>query len=316
MTDHESEIPQMDEAPRSEATASNEIEPGGEAASAEPEGMTPAEEPSFLADLAKAMQSTAAVERARDAEATEQRRQMYVDGIRAREATEADELRELAKDDVTAIDAWSDGEIRRIKLERERRIATRREQLQLRLEEHRSVVGREVTAVEAAISAYQREVDVFFLGLESETDPVEIARQAGTRPLFPILELIGPEDAPEGSVIDPDERTHEGDDGPVSGAGLDSTPDRLVGVMDAGSASVSNDGGVESSVQAPDEQPDEASVEEPVGVAVGASTEPDAPQNTDDSPNLSETRGVTPRTGAGSWLRWPNSSPDHSDSNH
>jgi len=315
MTDHETEIPQMDESAVSEATGSNEIEPTAAEESAERGSAIPVEEPSFLADLAKAMQSTAAAERTRDSEATEQRRQMYVDGIRAREAMEAEELRELAKDDVTAIDAWSDGEIRRIKLERERRIATRREQLQLRLEEHRSVVGQEVTAVEAAISAYQREIDVFFLGLESETDPVEIARQAGTRPLFPILELIGPEDAPE-AVIDPVERANDGDDGPASGAGLDSAPDGLIGVMDAGSASASDDGFVEPSVDTPDEARDERPVAEPVGVAARASTGPAPSQTVDDPANLSETRGVTPRTGAGSWLRWPNSSPDHTDPSH
>ena len=92
---------------------------------------------SFLDDLAKAMRTTAAAEQARDAEITDQRRQSHLDAIRAREALEAEELRELAKEDVKGIDAWSDGEIKRIKLERERRIASRREQLQIRLEEHR-----------------------------------------------------------------------------------------------------------------------------------------------------------------------------------
>src|SRR3954454_9185930 len=150
---------------------------------------------SFLDDLAKAMRTTAAAEQARDSEITDQRRQSHLDAIRAREALEAEELRELAKEDVKGIDAWSDGEIKRIKLERERRIASRREQLQVRLEEHRLVIASEVEAVENAISGSRLETDRFFDRLGSQTDPVEIARQAGTRPPFPDLDQIGPPEA-------------------------------------------------------------------------------------------------------------------------
>src|SRR4051794_7283664 len=150
---------------------------------------------SFLDDLAKAMRTTAAAEQARDSEITDQRRQSHLDAIRAREALEAEELRELAKEDVKGIDAWSDGEIKRIKLERERRIASRREQLQVRLEEHRLVIASEVEAVENAISGYRLETERFFDRLGSQTDPVEIARQAGTRPPFPDLDQIGPAEA-------------------------------------------------------------------------------------------------------------------------
>ena len=150
---------------------------------------------SFLDDLAKAMRTTASAQQARDAEVTDQRRQSHLDAIRAREALEAEELRELAKEDVKGIDAWSDGEIKRIKLERERRIASRREQLQIRLEEHRGVVAREVDAVEVAVATYRTEIAGYFTRLGSGTDPVEIARQAGTRPPFPDLDQIGPQEA-------------------------------------------------------------------------------------------------------------------------
>ena len=140
------------------------------------------------------MQTTAAAEQARSAEETEQRRQSHIDSIRAREAIEAEELRELAKEDVKGIDAWSDGEIKRIKLERERRIAARREQLQIRLEEHRTVVGREVEAVEASVGAYRADIAEYFRRLESETDPVAIAKFAGSRPPFPDLDKVGAPD--------------------------------------------------------------------------------------------------------------------------
>jgi hypothetical protein len=190
MSDHESE---------SEANATfstNGIDPSGIAASGDDGG----EGAAFLAELARAMQTTAAAEQARNAETTEQRRQTHIDAIRAREALEAEDLRELAKEDVKGIDAWSDGEIKRIKLERERRIAARREQLQVRLEEHRSVVSREVDAVEASIASYRADIELYFRRLESETDPVAIATMARTRPQFPELEQIGPDEAAATSV--------------------------------------------------------------------------------------------------------------------
>ena len=184
-----------------ESFSSNGTDPGAYAIASDIEGDEHAEGgATFLTDLAKAMQATATAEQARDAEITEQRRKAHLDSIRAREAIEAEDLRELAKEDVKGIDAWSDGEIKRIKLERERRIASRREQLQIRLEEHRGVVAREVDAVEAAVATYRTEIAGFFSRLGSTTDPVEIARQAGTRPAFPALEDIGPDGARSAAV--------------------------------------------------------------------------------------------------------------------
>ena len=198
MTDHESEVSPTGSGVESEANApysTNGSDPSGSAiATAYDADDHTADGATFLAELARAMQSTAAAEQARNAEGTEQRRQSHIDAIRAREALEAEELRELAKEDVKGIDAWSDGEIKRVKLERERRIAARREQLQIRLEEHRTVVAREVEAVEGAVASYRAEIDEYFRRLESETDPVAIAKYAGNRPAFPVLEQIGPED--------------------------------------------------------------------------------------------------------------------------
>ena len=199
MSDHDSEVSPTGSGAASEKSASfskNGSDADGPVATAYDPGAQ-SDGTNFLADLAKAMQSTAAAEQARNAEGTEQKRQAHIDAIRAREALEAEELRELAKDDVKGIDAWSDGEIKRVKLERERRIAARREQLQIRLEEHRTVVGREVDAVESAVASYRAEIDEYFRRLEGETDPVAIARYAGNRPAFPDLEQIGPDDVPQ-----------------------------------------------------------------------------------------------------------------------
>ena len=161
MSDQQSEVnpasPEVESVNGSFSTNGND--PGATASTIDGSG---GHDLSFLDDLAKAMRTTAAAEQARDAELTDQRRQAHLDAIRAREALEAEELRELAKEDVKGIDAWSDGEIKRIKLERERRIASRREQLQVRLEEHRLVIASEVEAVEAALAAYRVETERFF----------------------------------------------------------------------------------------------------------------------------------------------------------
>ena len=336
-------------------------------------GAGEADETAFLAELARAMQSTAAAEQARNAEGTEQRRQVHIDAIRAREALEAEELRELAKEDVKGIDAWSDGEIKRIKLERERRIAARRDQLQIRLEEHRNVVSREVEAVEAAIAAYKAEIDHYFRRLEAETDPVAIAQHAGTRPPFPVLDLIGPDQAPASSEFRHVGAAPAATQAPVVEAAAPEVPTAPVSEVEAPSA-VSEavaEPPAETPVEAPVEAPAEAQAEpaqaeaaqtesdaafvavvavapdaeaeaagetpaeatpEPVAASAPdenaqGSQQPDQAGEAAETPveqdavqepvgALAEARVVMPKsTGAGSWLRWPNSSSDQSDNN-
>jgi hypothetical protein len=378
MTDHDPEVSPTGSGAASEKSASfskNGSDAGGPAVATayDPSGQSE-DGTNFLADLAKAMQSTAAAEQARNAEGTEQKRQAHVDAIRAREALEAEELRELAKDDVKGIDAWSDGEIKRVKLERERRIAARREQLQIRLEEHRTVVGREVDAVESAVASYRAEIDEYFRRLEGETDPVAIARYAGNRPAFPDLEQIGPDDVPQISTyaaaapaavatddtpaeepVASSEAPADDHDAPANGS--------MVGVMDPDAqvvAPVDPWTGTPAAEEAPVAEAEAAPVAEaepvaeaqpvaeaeaevvaepvaeaqPVAEAVGAvAHEADADtsdtasavatassESSDESQEpvgaLAEARVVMPRaSGAGSWLRWPNSSSDHNDSN-
>ena len=345
MSDHDQEITPTGQVDSSDAGSysSNGTEPGGIDLAGESIATSGADDgTTFLADLARAMQSTAMAEQARNAEGTEQRRQAHIEGIHAREAAEAEDLRELAKEDVKAIDDWSDGEIRRVKLERERRIASRRLALQARLEEHRLVTAREVEAVEAAIAAYRTETDAFFSRLGSETDPVEIARQAGGRPSFPVLELIGFEDSPAISTYgSPATQTEaldasaslEGDgsrdaDGPASPSGADS------GTADSGTADVGTaEGSAEDPAAADEGAPTLVGVMAPEATAKPApphwgaapwqaDSEPaaDAPVTPAEQPAIeeekpveavAEARPVVARSsGAASWLRWPNSPSD------
>jgi len=344
MSDHESEV--MPDGPDVEsgltdAFSANGKDPGAVAVATESSaGVWVDDGTTFLEDLARAMQSTASAEHARDAEVAGHRRQAHLDGIRAREALEAEELREYAKEDVKGIDEWSDGEIKRVKLERERRIASRREQLQIRLEEHRAVVAREVEAVEAAIATYRVETEQFFSRLESETDPVEIARQAGSRPKFPVLELIGPNDvpiapiaqmtpvtsayysAPIAAVVTPEPVVEEDKNEPGADDGPSATSP-LIGVMDPEASA--------SPVEAPWE-PDAEVISEPV-ISEPVTAEPvtsetligeeaevpvkvEVPVGAGEPvAAVSEARVVVPKSsGAGSWLRWPSNSVDRPDS--
>ena len=181
------------------------------------------------------MQAAAGAERIRTSEESERRRTAHLELIRARETSEADELRVVAEGDVKAIDSWADTEIERIQSERERRTVSRRAELSQRLEDHRLLIGREVDAVEAAIAAYRTEVEAYFGRLDGEADPVAIAQAAGSRPMFPGLDTIGPDRAPS-TWRTADERrrtrrTRAGDDEPPA------TGDAgLVGVMDADAA--------------------------------------------------------------------------------
>jgi hypothetical protein len=337
MSDRESETSPTGQATESASFSTNGTDPGGFGSD------SASTESGFLAELAKAMQSTAAAEQARSAEETEQRRQSHIDSIRAREAIEAEELRELAKEDVKGIDAWSDGEIKRIKLERERRIAARREQLQIRLEEHRTVVGREVEAVEASVGAYRADIAEYFRRLESETDPVAIARFAGSRPPFPDLAQVGSEgavvstetpsaasEAVAPAPVEAVETPAEAVETPVetieavevvaeaetpveandAAAAEEETP--LVAVMDSDAPTETPEETWDSGEAAAAEQSEEAVPvalqEEP---AADASAE--AAEGSEEAEEAKEEEPVgavvMPRsTGAGSWLRWPNSS--------
>jgi hypothetical protein len=214
MSDHDSEMtqPETESAwQAASAFSSNGSDPGDGSMGTDERGEADLDDRTkFLSDLARVMQTTVAGEQSRNTEATDARLKAHLDSIRAREALVAEELRELAKDDVKGIDAWSEGEIKRIKLERERRIASRREQLQIRLEEHRAVIAREVAAVDAAVAGYREQMDEFFGRLELETDPVAIASYAGTQPTFPDLTSIGIDDVQPIAEAQPEQPTDYG----------------------------------------------------------------------------------------------------------
>jgi hypothetical protein len=147
--------------------------------------------PDFLADLARAMQAAASAQRKHIADVAEERKKAHIDAVHKRESTENEELREVSSGDVKGIEAWATAEIERIRLERQRRIAARKTELEQQLEQHHSMIETEIGAVEAAVVAYHEEVDRFFARLDLQADPIAIAETARNLPPFPALETIG-----------------------------------------------------------------------------------------------------------------------------
>ena len=167
----------------------------------------------FLAELARAMQETAGVERTRIDEDIERRRTAHLETIRARRESGAASIRDLAAKDLNEIDDWAQAEHQRINLERKDRATALETDLDASLAEHGSRIDTEIEGVEAAIAGYRTEVDGYFATIEAAKDPVEIAQHAARRPVFPDLEGLLPAqsesaetapDAPSVAVMDPE----------------------------------------------------------------------------------------------------------------
>jgi len=144
----------------------------------------------FLADLARAMQQTATVERNRIHDDIERRRAAHIETIRARRQAGEASIQELAAADLKAIDDWAQDEHQRINLERKERATALQEDLDASLAEHASRIDTEIEGVEAAIAEYRTDVDGYFASMSAAADPVEIAQQAARRPVFPDLAAV------------------------------------------------------------------------------------------------------------------------------
>lgn len=166
-----------------------------EAVASESGDAAPDDGTAFLAELTRSMQAAAGAERKRVEDDIERRRTAHLETIAARRESEATKMRELAAEDLKAIDDWAESERQRIGRERDEKAAALQVDLDTSLTEHGATIDREIAGVEAAVAAYRSETDAFFAGLDTETDPVEIARQAGRRPRFPDLATIPPAEA-------------------------------------------------------------------------------------------------------------------------
>ncbi|HET9456755.1 MAG TPA: hypothetical protein VFO78_05405, partial [Candidatus Limnocylindrales bacterium] len=146
--------------------------------------------PTFLGELARAMQAAAQRERTRIAKVIADEATSQVATTRSRAATEAEELRRLAEADVDRVHAWAAAEIERIRSEAERRTAERRQDLETYLTRHESIIATEIDGVDAAVREYDRVLAQFFDELAAMTDPADIVRRAGSLPTMPDLDTV------------------------------------------------------------------------------------------------------------------------------
>ena len=142
----------------------------------------------LLADLVRAMRSTAEESRSSLLESMRTEGTGSVERIHARSAEEVEGLRRVADEDIASIKDWSKAEIARIRAETEERIAERKQELELSLEGHAALIEREIEHVQARIAEYEAEMDAFFVRLEEIDDPSEFGSVAAEMPEPPSLE--------------------------------------------------------------------------------------------------------------------------------
>jgi hypothetical protein len=141
----------------------------------------------LVAGLVKAMREAAEASRSETISTLRAEATTQVEAVRSGATDEAAALRQRADDDVAGIREWAKNEIARIKQESEQRVVDRREALEQELETHARNVDAQAAQVEAAVSAYESEMEAFFDQLLAETDPARLATLAERAPEPPIL---------------------------------------------------------------------------------------------------------------------------------
>jgi hypothetical protein len=152
----------------------------------------------FPVHLVRSMQAAARAHRERAEEQIELRRVAVLAAIRDERRAEAIRARQATAQNRRAVDAWAATAQRQIKTERQRRKVELDAELRRTLREQNRQLDRRVKDIEDALAAHRAELDAFFEAIETERDPVEIARKARSRPAFPDLDkpVPAPPDLP------------------------------------------------------------------------------------------------------------------------
>jgi hypothetical protein len=194
----------------------------------------PDPKPSFLAELAQAMQAAAGHERDRIAASVADDATAHIGRVKSRAAAETDELRRLAEQDVEQIAAWEETEIERVRATSARRTEERRERLERYLVRHAAIIDTEIDGVNGAVEGYRTVLGGFFDLLADSNDPAEIARLASSLPDPPDLDTVRAEARTAAIARFADEDADAGEDdseGPAP-SGPDAGTAGMVAVMD------------------------------------------------------------------------------------
>ncbi len=197
------------------------------AESADVSAPAPARKPTkFLADLTKAMQSTAKAARNETLERFTADAKAAVERVHAAAAEEAAELRRIADEDIAGVRDWSKAEIARIREVTEGRISGRKADLEHELESHAGTIEARIERVNAFVAAFEADLTSFYDRLFAEDDPSRFAAMAEHLPEAPSLELaeldaaarlaVAASTEADTAVAGPDADTAEGS-GPEAG---------------------------------------------------------------------------------------------------
>jgi hypothetical protein len=162
-------------------------------ASTSTEAATPTDAPAdmtaspLMASLVTAMREVA--EREREASLAQLRDAVdrQVAAIQARLSEEADELRRRSELDIGGIADWVREETERIRIEAERKVQARQQQLVQQLTDHEKQGEREVDSLRTRLSEYEKELAAFFTQLEAMNDPAAFGAAAKRMPRPPAI---------------------------------------------------------------------------------------------------------------------------------
>jgi hypothetical protein len=139
----------------------------------------PPKKPSkFMADLTRAMQAAAESSRTSTLEQFQAEAKSHIEEVHARSADEATELRKTADDDIVTIREWSKAELARVREETDRKITTRKADLEGELEDHAARIERRIERLQTRVAAFETEMEQFFEKLLNQDDPAEFAAMA------------------------------------------------------------------------------------------------------------------------------------------
>ena len=304
------------------AAALDSIEPiasdAADESTTEGSAMRAPQTPTFLSELAHAMQAAADRERERIAAVVAEDASAHVDKVRSRAEIETQELRRLAEEDVSRIEEWSASEIERIRAEAAQKTTDRRASLDEYLKQHDAIIEAEIEGVDGAVRQYGITLEEFFAGLTDSSDPSEIVRRAEQLPAPPDLDTVrasargdavarfaGSTEAQTEAPADATTASAEGDQ-PDAGSAMDAPTDMATD-MAADTAVVESDGSPGEAEGAPDAVAQQATVAE---AATSDAAETEASETDAAATDATRSVGVMD-PGAAVVPGWPTEEQDH-----
>jgi hypothetical protein len=159
----------------------------------------------LVAGLVRAMRDAAEVARHESLAKLGEEARAKIEAIQAASAEDDAGIKQQADEDITTIQEWSKAEMARIKDETDGRIADRRRQLELEVEDHAASVEHRIERVNAAVAAFEAKMEAFFENLLAEDDPARLATYAEQLPEPPELDADAPDSwTPEGTLAPDD----------------------------------------------------------------------------------------------------------------